>query len=172
MENKIEEEIKLNDENNKNKNDKILLNNLNGKNDVCDAKNINDKHNKEDIENKNTSNTDKVQILQDKLKKIFIGREANKYKYNIVNIPDNLKYSSDNSNSSTPKKNEIKPKINNKKDVNKENDKNEKNQDDNKNNEINININKEVINKNNLEIHSEIEKNQIIKEEKKSEKKK
>ena len=166
MENKIEEEIKLNDENNRNKNDKILLNNLNEKSDVCDAKNINDKNNKEDIENKNTSNTDKVQILQDKLKKIFIGREANKYKYNIVNIPDNLKYSSDNSNSSTPKKNEIKPKINNKKDVNKENDKNEKNQDDNKNNEIN----KEVINKNNLEIHSEIEKNQIIKEEKKSEK--
>ena len=42
---------------------------------------------------------DKKQILQDKLKKIFLEREQNKYKYNKINIPDNLKYSSDNENS-------------------------------------------------------------------------
>ena len=42
---------------------------------------------------------DKKQILQDKLKKIFLEREKNKYKYNKINIPDNLKYSSDNKNS-------------------------------------------------------------------------
>ena len=68
---------------------------------------------------------DKKQILQDKLKKIFLEREQNKYKYNKINIPDNLKYSSDNENSinSIDNKNE---QIENK-EINNKNDNEEKN---------------------------------------------
>ena len=59
-----------------------------------------------EIENENKEKPlDKKQILQDKLKKIFIDRQQNKYKYNKINLPDNLKYSSDNSNSSIEIKN-------------------------------------------------------------------
>ena len=65
-----------------------------------------DKNNIKDVKVENKEKPlDKKQILQDKLKKIFLDREQNKYKYNKINIPDNLKYSSDNSNNSSKEKN-------------------------------------------------------------------
>ena len=70
--------------------------------------NINEKKEEENKE----KILDKKQILQDKLKKIFLEREQNKYKYNKINIPENLKYSSDNSNSSREIKNNELPKEN------------------------------------------------------------
>ena len=64
-------------------------------------KNLNENNTNEKKEEENKEKIlDKKQILQDKLKKIFLEREQNKYKYNKINIPENLKYSSDNSNSS------------------------------------------------------------------------
>ena len=66
--------------------------------------NENNTNEKKEEENKEKI-LDKKQILQDKLKKIFLEREQNKYKYNKINIPENLKYSSDNSNSSRENKN-------------------------------------------------------------------
>ena len=120
-------------------------------------------------ESQNNKNIDKNQILQDKLKKIVIGRETNKFKYNKVNIPDDLKYSSDNSNSSSPKKPEKNLSRDIKKDVNKqENDKKEENKNDNNNL---INNNKEIItknlNENNIEtnIQKDIKSDIIIKDD-------
>ena len=98
-------------------------------------KEIKEENNEEKKEEENKQKVlDKKQILQDKLKKIFLEREQNKYKYNKINIPDNLKYSSDNSNSSREiKSNE---KIN-------ENKNNEENNDNNNDNaEKNTNITK------------------------------
>ena len=91
--------------------------------------NINEKKEEENKE----KILDKKQILQDKLKKIFLEREQNKYKYNKINIPENLKYSSDNSNSSREIKNNELPK---------ENKSNEENniKDNNKKEEKNPNI--------------------------------
>ena len=45
--------------------------------------------------------SNKGQTLQDKLVKLYIEKETKKYKYNIVDLPENLKYSSDNSEGST-----------------------------------------------------------------------
>ena len=125
-------------------------------------------NNRLEEQNKKISNLNKSQILQDKLKKIFFEREANKYKYNIVKIPDNLKYTSDNSNSSSPKRPEKKSKIINNLDVNKEKicieDKNKI-----KNNDK-INSEKKVIDKNNIEIEdNEKKEKQNLEEEKKNE---
>ena len=69
-------------------------------------KKLNENNNNEKNEEENKEKIlDKKQILHDKLKKIFLEREQNKYKYNKINIPENLKYSSDNSNSSREIKN-------------------------------------------------------------------
>ena len=114
-------------------------------------------NNSEKKENElNNKALDKKQILQDKLKKIFFEREQNKYKYNKINIPENLKYSSDNSNNSNSSH-----EANNNKDENKD-----KNVEDNKNSskENNI-IDNENINNNSEEKKSNIKqpsKNYVI----------
>ena len=129
-----------------NKNDEKLENKSENKINSKDVMKEEDVKNKK--EEQNVKNSNKNQILQDKLKKIFTEREVNKYKYNIVNIPDNLKYSSDNSNSSSPKKSDKKNKLNTKKDVNKlENNNNNDNLTQNKKNE---DIVKQDLYKNNL----------------------
>ena len=123
MQNEKEKEILINKENKQIKEDKILLGNNkdNSINNNIYKYNENNEENKikEDIQMKEKLN--KSQILQDKLKKIFIEREANKYKYNVVNIPENLKYSSDNSNSSSPRIQEQKLLTKNKLEVSKQN---------------------------------------------------
>ena len=103
----------------------------------------------------NNKTLDKKQILQDKLKKIFFEREQNKYKYNKINIPDNLKYSSDNSIDSKNNDNQIENKDNkiliNEKIIedNKNNKNEEKNNDIKENKIINNNIEEKNISNNN-----------------------
>ena len=162
MENKLQNEEK---EMNKQEN-KITENLENKSENKIDNKEV---IKEEKVENKkeeqNSKNSNKNQILQDKLKKIFTEREVNKYKYNIVNLPDNLKYSSDNSNSSSPKKSDKKNKLNTKKDVNKlESNINEKNINDNlnqnKKDEDNV---KKDLNKNILKDVNDTDENNINK---------
>ena len=101
---------------------------------------------------------DKKQILQDKLKKIFFEREQNKYKYNKINIPENLKYSSENSNSSHDTKNN-KPET---KDIIIKDDNNtpkDNNNINNENNDKNENMNNNEEKKNNIKQPS---KNYVI----------
>ena len=106
MDNKVEENETLKiKENNIEENNKILIENKSEKNIMKNILKIeNDSQKQTNEESEQINRLEKSQILQNKLKKIFIDRETNKFKYNIVNIPDNLKYSSDNSNSSSPKK--------------------------------------------------------------------
>ena len=54
-------------------------------------------------------------VLQEKLKKIFLCREKRKYEYNKQDLPDNLKYHSDSSNSDLEKKEKEKENTQNKK---------------------------------------------------------
>ena len=108
MDNKVEENETLKiTENNIEENNKILIENKSEKNIMKNILKIeNDSQKQTNEESEQINRLEKSQILQNKLKKIFIDRETNKFKYNIVNIPDNLKYSSDNSNSSSPRKKE------------------------------------------------------------------
>ena len=146
MENKLnEEETIKNNENNIIENDKLLIKNKSEKNIIKNILNDEiDSQIQTSEENKKINRLEKSQIFQDKLKKIFLERETNKFKYNIVNIPDNLKYSSDNSNSSSPRKDVDKLDIQNKKDVKSQNKMDNFN---NQNNEE-IKINKEIIDNN------------------------
>ena len=57
------------------------------------------------INDKPTQSLNKSQLLQEKLRKIFQERDINKYKYKKHDIPDNLKYDSDFSESSNAKSN-------------------------------------------------------------------
>ena len=169
MENETVEKNKVKSEViNEIKEDKIILQNENKNIDNSKEINQNDENNIIEEQNKNISNLNKSQILQDKLKKLFFEREANKYKYNIVKIPDNLKYTSDNSNSSSPKTSEKKSKLNKDTDVNKEKllieDKNII-----KDNER-INMEKDISVKNDLEINNNDKKEtKNFEEEKKTE---
>ena len=54
-------------------------------------------------------------VLQEKLKKIFLCREKRKYEYNKQDLPENLKYHSDSSNSDLEKKEKEKENTQNKK---------------------------------------------------------
>ena len=150
MENKLDEKEIIKDENNIIKEDKILLENKTERNIIKDELICkSDEENQINEENKKINNLNKSQILQDKLKKIFFERETNKYRYNRINIPDNLKYSSDNSNSSSPKRADDNSNIKNNKDVN-TNDK--INDNNNIQNFDEKNISKEILNNNNKEI--------------------
>ena len=116
---------------------------------IEEKKDIITEEKKENNNEYNDKSIDKKQVLQDKLKKIFFEREQNKYKYNKINLPDNLKYSSDNSNSSVDFKNNDNKMEEGKKekvDTNNDDIKNEKNIEENKNiNDIN-NIEDNIIN--------------------------
>ena len=116
---------------------------------IEEKKDIITEEKKENNNKYNDKSIDKKQVLQDKLKKIFFEREQNKYKYNKINLPDNLKYSSDNSNSSVDFKNNDNKMEEGKKekvDTNNDDIKNEKNIEENKNiNDIN-NIEDNIIN--------------------------
>ena len=172
MENKSENENIKNEGNNIIlSSDKIELDNQN-KAKVINNNEIKENEEKKETDNENNINKiDKNQMLQDKLKKIFIERETNKFKYNIVNIPDNLKYTSDNSNSSSPKKPDNKNNKKDIKDVNIITNEINVNNSNNKFNNNEINIKKNDYNKNGNEtINNNNEKNLIIEKEKINEK--
>ena len=119
-----------------------------------EEKKDNDDDKKENNKDNINNTVDKKQILQEKLKKIFFEREANKYKYNVIHIPDNLKYSSDDSNNSISSKEKDKNKKKDKKNIN-ENNKNNINNNNNEENKDN-NGEKEDI-KNNINNKNEAE---------------
>ena len=135
---------------------------------IEEKKDIITEEKKENNNEYNDKSIDKKQVLQDKLKKIFFEREQNKYKYNKINLPDNLKYSSDNSNSSVDFKNNDDKREEGKKekvDTNNDDIKNEKNIEENKNiNDINnIEDNKINIDENKNTIVKHPSKNYVIK---------
>ena len=170
MENKIDEkELITSNDNKQIRGDKILVCNIIENNIVDnDLKKEKDENSQIKEENKNANNLDKSQALQDKLKKIFMERETNKYKYNIVKIPDNLKYTSDNSNSSSPRKSIDKPNVSKNIDVNSNNKINNVNEKEVQNNKMEIN--KEIIDKNKSKNINNEEKNKNNENEKKVEK--
>jgi hypothetical protein len=86
----IKEKKHKNEENIENK----KIENIKETNDMSD-KNV-EENNDEYIKKSN-----KGQAFHDKLVKLYIEKETKKYKYNIVDLPENLKYSSDNSEGST-----------------------------------------------------------------------
>ena len=88
--------------------------------------NITSLENKENIDNNimayttvkknNENNNIKTNtVLQEKLKKIFLCREKRKYEYNKQDLPENLKYHSDSTNSDLEKKEKEKENTQNKK---------------------------------------------------------
>ena len=168
MDNKVEENETLKiTEDNIEENNKILIENKSEKNIMKNILKIeNDSQKQTNEESEQINRLEKSQILQNKLKKIFIDRETNKFKYNIVNIPDNLKYSSDNSNSSSPREKEEESKLKINKDVKNQNKASENN---NKNiKEINVNEEFQDINsKNNIDKEKtiNIEEEQKIEED-------
>ena len=166
MDNKVEENETLKiTENNIEENNKILIENKSEKNIMKNILKIeNDSQKQTNEESEQINRLEKSQILQNKLKKIFIDRETNKFKYNIVNIPDNLKYSSDNSNSSSPRKKEEESKFKINKDVKNQNKTNENNYKNIK--EIKVN---EEFQDNNSVNHIDKEKTINIEEEQKIE---
>ena len=109
-----------------------------------DTNNISDKS-LEENNDEYIKKSNKGQTFQDKLVKLYIEKETKKYKYNIVDLPENLKYSSDNSEGSTSQRT--------KKNKNKDNngythikkDKKDINNDNNRNDEDDKNSQKEVI---------------------------
>lgn len=111
---------------------------------VKDTNNISDKS-LEENNDEYIKKSNKGQTFQDKLVKLYIEKETKKYKYNIVDLPENLKYSSDNSEGSTSQRT--------KKNKNKDNngythikkDKKDINNDNNRNDEDDKNSQKEVI---------------------------
>ena len=167
MENQIQEKkTQENNENNKVKENK-LIENKSEKNIIKNIlKNVSNTLKETNQESEETNRLDKSQILQNKLKKIFLERETNKFKYNIINIPDNLKYSSDNSNSSSPRRDFDESNSKKNKDVKNQNVIKENNIPNNE--KINVNKNEESINSDN-ENHIDKEKTKSIEEEKKKE---
>jgi len=111
---------------------------------VKDTNNISDKS-LEENNDEYIKKSNKGRTFQDKLVKLYIEKETKKYKYNIVDLPENLKYSSDNSEGSTSQRT--------KKNKNKDNngythikkDKKDINNDNNRNDEDDKNSQKEVI---------------------------
>jgi len=111
---------------------------------VEDTNNISDKS-LEENNDEYIKKSNKGQTFHDKLVKLYIEKETKKYKYNIVDLPENLKYSSDNSEGSTSQRT--------KKNKNKDNngythikkDKKDINNDNNRNDEDDKNSQKEVI---------------------------
>ena len=100
---------------------------------VKDTNNLSDKS-VEENNDEYIKKSNKGQTFQDKLVKLYIEKETKKYKYNIVDLPENLKYSSDNSEGSTSQRTKNnKNKDNNgythikkeKKDINNNNNKND-----------------------------------------------
>ena len=168
MENKTNKEIivkkNLKDNEREDKTKKTSNNDINIK-----VKDINEKNNKiKENDKKRIKNSNSSQALKDKIVKLYIEREKNKYKYNIVDLPENLKYSSDNSEESNSQISKIKKKNNNNV-INKNEEKEEKikeniecNNDFKKKNKINKNED----NKNENPIN-EIHKNCDVKNNKK-----
>ena len=146
----IKEKKHKNEENIENK----KIENIKETNDMSD-KNV-EENNDEYIKKSN-----KGQAFHDKLVKLYIEKETKKYKYNIVDLPENLKYSSDNSEGSTSQR----TKNNKNKDNNvyshTKKDKKDINNDTNRNNEHDKNSEKEVTLKDN-ENTKEKENHKII----------
>ena len=92
----IEEKEKIKEK--KHKDDENIGNEK--KENVKETNDMSDK-NVEENNDEYSKKSKKGQTFQDKLVKLYIEKETKKYKYNIVDLPENLKYSSDNSEGST-----------------------------------------------------------------------
>ena len=89
---------------NENSNEKKLKNEENIRNKKMEnvkEENVMSDKSSEDYNGEYIKKSSKGQTFQDKLVKLYIEKETKKYKYNIVDLPENLKYSSDNSEGST-----------------------------------------------------------------------
>ena len=145
-------------------------NNKYGNNDMklkCD-----DDNNNKDALDKNNRVTSPVKnnvMLQEKLKKIFMNRDKLKFQYTKQEIPESLKYNSDDSDSSDFS--QLKKNKNNKnKEIIDEKNKIELNNEyekENEKNSLNIknNINKNTLKSEEVTIHNKIEDNNIEKKE-------
>lgn len=102
MENNHNDEILI-EEKEKNKEKKHKNEENMGNKKMENIKETNDMNDKNTEENNDEyiKKSNKGQTFKDKLVKLYIEKETKKYKYNIVDLPENLKYSSDNSEGST-----------------------------------------------------------------------
>ena len=131
-------------ENIKEKNNKIEENIGNKKmENVKETNDMNDK-NLEENNDEYLKNSNKGQTFQDKLVKLYIEKQTKKYKYNIVDLPENLKYSSDNSEGSTSQRTKNNKNKDNNGSSHIKNNKKDINNDTNRSNEHDKNSEKEV----------------------------